>query len=272
MRRLGPYGAAVVPSFADLVAGSTEVRRRALEPLRSSISAACAEYDATSPDVHGIRPIKLTEAERTALIGGYDNRTVAIKRLLAEMVASLSPADADLCPYCSLDTNPDLDHFLPKSVFPEFSLHARNLIPICTPCNRKKQNAFKANGGRIFLHPSAEPSGNAKVIEAVLTFKASAVKVNYQIDDGGKLSSAELERVKQHYVRLGLSARYSRRAHSHLASMKASVIGKDRSVVFRILQEKINTASVGEPINGWRPALYRAIANAKITTLTWLLQ
>lgn len=231
MRRLGLYDASTVPSFTTLVEDLTPARKTALQPLLRVVEAACATYDAAIPDVHGLQAIKVTKDQRDALIDGYDGRTVAMKRRLAKMIASLPAADADLCPYCSLDTNPDLDHFLPKAHFPEFSLYARNLVPICTPCNRKKLNVFKTKvgGHRQFLHPSIEPSNNALVLEADLTFKGGSMTAHYRISDTGLLSKPEWERVERHYVRLDLGFRYSRRAHSHLASFKASVAGKQKT-------------------------------------------
>lgn len=271
MRCLGPYDDKAVPSFAILVTDSTPDRRAALKPLQRAVATACAAYDDAAPEVHDLQPITLTAELRNALIDGYDGRTVAIKRRLAKMIDSLPAADADLCPYCSLDTNPDLDHFLPKARFPEFSLHARNLIPICTTCNRKKLNAFKkGNGDRLFLHPSTEPSNNALVLKADLTFKNDGMSVRYRIDDAGLLSKTERALVDRHYLRLGLGARYSRRAHSHLASFKLSIGGAPMKAVSQTLDNKISTASIGEPVNGWRPALYRTIADNKPQTLAWL--
>lgn len=273
MRRLGPYTAKTIPSFATLVADSTPERKLVLEPFVASVTAACGAYDVAFPDVHALAAIKLTKATRDALIDGYDNRTVAIKRRLSKMIESLPAADADLCPYCSLDTNPDLDHFLPKAVFPEFSLYARNLVPICTPCNRKKLNAIKLKGtdARLFLHPSAEPSGNTKVLEADLSFQEDMMTVTYRIEDDGALSNAELELVERHYQRLELGDRYSRRARSHMASFKASVKGRPQAVVEKALRSKIENPEIGEPVNGWRPALYRAIAAHEALTLGWLI-
>jgi len=272
VRCLGPYDAKSVPSFATLVAGSTEVRRAKLQCLQEAVTRACAAYDAALPDVHCLEAIKITQEQRNTLIDSYEGRTVAVKLRLANMIASLPPAHADLCPYCSLDTSPDLDHFLPKSRFPEFSLHARNLVPICTSCNRKKQNAFKTKvgGDRLFLHPSVEPRDNVVVLEADLTFKDRAIVVDYHIGDAGLLSESERSLVERHYFRLGLRVRYSRRAHSYLAAFKASVAGESRSTVAQILESKIRSAPVGEPVNGWRPALYRAVCPKKAQTLAWL--
>lgn len=273
MRHQGPYKAKSVPSFTILVADSTADRQAALQPLVAAVARACISYDAVAPDVHGLVGITLTKAQRKALIDGYDGRTVAIKRRLGKMIETLPAADSDLCPYCSLDTNPDLDHFLPKAVFPEFSLHARNLVPICTPCNRKKLNAFKdkGTGARLFLHPSAEPSQNARVLEADLSILGRNITVNYQINDMGALADDERALVLRHYTRLGLGARYSRRARSHLASFKVAVKGFSPSAIEKALQSKIADSEVGEPVNGWRPALYRAVAARKLDVLAWLM-
>ena len=197
-----------------------------------------------------------------------------MKRSLAKMIDSLPKADADLCPYCSLDTNPDLDHFLPKARFPEFSLHARNLIPICTTCNRKKLNAFlmKPGGHRLLLHHSAEPSNNALVLKADLRFERETIVVSYCIDVSSQLSAPERQRAEWQFARLALGDRYSRRAHSFLASFKASIAGRPQNVVERTLKSKIKDSDIGEPVNGWRPALYRAIAREEAKVLHWILE
>lgn len=272
MRLLGPYAARAIPSFAELVEASTSKRKEAMEPLVTAVAAACGAYDAASPNVHTLAPITISKADRSALIDGYEGRTAAMKRRLGTMIASLPAADADLCPYCSLDTNPDLDHFLPKAVFPEFSLHGRNLVPICTQCNRKKLNAIKAKAtnARLFLHPSSEPSNNARVLEADLSFDAGKMTVNYHIDDGGALLDDERKLVERHFARLDLGDRYTRRAHSYMASFKASVKGRPRAAVAKALHSKIENPEFGEPINGWRPALFRAVKVQPYETLDWL--
>ena len=78
MRRLGPYNVKAVPSFATLVADSTPDRRVALEPLQTIVAEVCAAYDAASPDVHILQPLKLTKDQKSVLIDGYDNRTAAM--------------------------------------------------------------------------------------------------------------------------------------------------------------------------------------------------
>lgn len=272
MRHQGPYAAKTVPSFSTLVADSTPDREALLLPLVAAVEAAGITYDAAAPSVHRLTAIVLTKTERAALIDGYDGRTIAVKRRLGKMLESLPAADSDLCPFCSLDTNPDLDHFLPKAVYPEFSLHARNLVPICTPCNRKKLNAVKVKGTgeRFFLHPSAELAGNPRILEADLHIRGRDLTPVYRIDDAGVLSDEERALVIRHYHRLGLGGRYERRARSYLASFRASVKGYTATLTARVLRSKISDPEIGEPVNGWRPALYRAIAAREAEVLAWL--
>lgn len=218
-----------------------------------------------------MRPITLTAAERSALVDGYDGRTVAMKRLLAAMVETLPAENADFCPYCSLDQNPDLDHFLPKGKFPEFSLHAPNLIPICTPCNRKKLSAVKTlTGARRFLNPAFEPSINQPILEAAIDYPRGKVFVTYEIDDHGLLPATERAIAAQHFTRLGLGDRYRKRAHGFLSSLKANLRMKPLGVKAQILQTKLDGAPFGKPINDWEPALARAILTDVPAMLAWL--
>jgi hypothetical protein len=273
VRPAGVYAPAATPEFAALVAASTPDRQVALTPLVARVTLACTAYDAAEPDVHALGAVALTKAQKATLIDGYDNRTVEMKRLLGEMLDTLPAANRDLCPYCSLDTNPELDHFLPKAKYPEFSLHARNLFPICGPCNRRKLNRIRSipGGERYFLYPRSEPAVSP-VLEAELTFAGARVRVAYRVDGGAAgLAGPALAQVTRHYDALKLAGRYAKRAHAHLASVKADLRGRPQAVVERLLASLVATAAIGEPPNGWKPALFRAVAAAEAHTVAWLL-
>jgi DNA-directed RNA polymerase subunit RPC12/RpoP len=59
------------------------------------------------------------------------------------------------CPYCGIDTPSHLDHFLPRSKFPEFSIYAPNLIYVCSICNSKYKgdDVVNQNGERKYFNP-----------------------------------------------------------------------------------------------------------------------
>ena len=51
--------------------------------------------------------------------------------------------ELSVCPYCNrnfINSSADIDHFFPKTKYTVFSLSFFNLIPVCSVCNRKKNN------------------------------------------------------------------------------------------------------------------------------------
>ena len=59
------------------------------------------------------------------------------------------------CPSCGESGKPGtLDHYLPKSEFPELSVVIANLTPMCSECQGRKSSDYKnADGKKLFIHP-----------------------------------------------------------------------------------------------------------------------
>ena len=83
-----------------------------------------------------------------------------MKRLLADMLDTLPAANRDLCPYCSLDTNPELDHFCRRRSSRSSRSTGATCFPSAGTCNRRKPNRFRTTPGgeRYFLFPRSEPA------------------------------------------------------------------------------------------------------------------
>lgn len=99
---------------------------------------------------------KLTELNHSVeLIFSYEFMPEQVRR---ELVARLN---ITVCPYCNQQYIQafydhkgyrylgDLDHFIPKSCMPLFSLSIRNFVPCCKSCNQM----FKKNNPRPILNP-----------------------------------------------------------------------------------------------------------------------
>ena len=57
------------------------------------------------------------------------------------------------CPICGVRDVTDLDHYAPRSIFPEYSVHPINLVPTCHECNVVKDNVWlTAKGRRIVFN------------------------------------------------------------------------------------------------------------------------
>jgi hypothetical protein len=68
---------------------------------------------------------------------------------------SLLNSAKEKCPFCGgIGTPRNLDHFLPKAHFPQFSVLPRNLIPACRDCNMDgKGHAFATNAEDQIILP-----------------------------------------------------------------------------------------------------------------------
>ena len=65
----------------------------------------------------------------------------------------LSSAPRGKCPYCNLGTATTLDHYLPKSLYPIYSVTPINLVPACKDCNTGKLTEYPTCSENETLHP-----------------------------------------------------------------------------------------------------------------------
>lgn len=139
--------------------------KEAFVPIRHRIGtlrAACADFDNQSHD--DFNSILRHIFEKSIYDGKkwpYVDKTVFVGRL-----------GLRVCPYCgrgyiyglsperdekNVKVKPQIDHLLPKSIYPFLAANFYNMIPSCTQCNMEPakgdQNTLKATGELIIQHP-----------------------------------------------------------------------------------------------------------------------
>lgn len=120
-------------------------------------------------------------------------------------------SSVEICPYCNYFTRTvrQLDHYLPKSIFPSFAITANNLVPICKECNEDKDNYYSTKREGMLLHPYYD-----EVANDILQFLKCKVIENCNI--GFQFYIEKLEgwdedtynRVKFHFEKLKLNKLY----------------------------------------------------------------
>lgn len=112
--------------------------------------AAAAEYRRLRGNPWTILPVGFTGADEIALHDLYDTRARSgpIARIRRPTVPFKS------CPLCGSLGGRSLDHALPRSLFPEFSILRENLVPACTMCNTdEKGETYRGCRPERFIHP-----------------------------------------------------------------------------------------------------------------------
>jgi 5-methylcytosine-specific restriction endonuclease McrA len=126
------------------------ISNKAWGPTVQFLQQRISMYRAAGKKLNTLVPLpKRKIPNRVTLEGLYGRRTQSVKDIKAAIL------DLHIqCPYCSAPVEPnEIDHYLPKVQFPEFSLHSRNLVPCCGPCNRKKLDKGVGGASRTYLNP-----------------------------------------------------------------------------------------------------------------------
>jgi len=110
------------------------------------------EYENNNGNPEVVSSSTIVASDKNKFINLYENHKGVITK---EIIELLREHELSYCPFCSGLGVPDtLDHFLPKDIYPEYSIFSKNLIPSCDSCNRAKSTkVLDANGEKMFFHP-----------------------------------------------------------------------------------------------------------------------
>ena len=141
------------------------------------------------------------------LIDLYSTRMVSSKGNARKEYDQIKLIARDECPYCGGcgeivvdDGIGSLDHFLPKSWFPVFSVLPSNLVPACTTCNNGMGSRFPTDAFDQPLHPYYDAAHffdekwtTAKVVEQ------NPPTVNFDVNPPDAWSEQDKNRVLKHF-------------------------------------------------------------------------
>jgi hypothetical protein len=177
----------------------------------------------------------------------------------------LSQAPLGRCPFCGIGYASTLDHFLPKTKYPQLSVLPINLVPSCKDCNTGKNNVIPASAKKQSLHPYFDHQNFideqwlfAEVTQTTPAMISFFVKVPDHWDDVSK------GRVKSHFVDFKLDFRYAIEAGNELAGIKDMLNNYKEQHGSNALVELLTLKSEShakQHANSWQTAFYQALAS-----------
>ena len=134
----------------------------------------------------------------------------------------------DLCPACGEAGTPQtLDHYLPKGIYPEFSIEPANLFPMCDACQGAKLEKTGDAAGRYFIHPYFDTFSRPQIVR--LSIAAPYDKPAFLLAPHPDLHDVEKVLVGTHLRELEVHERYvvffkneHRRLLRNVSNMRAS--------------------------------------------------
>ncbi len=171
----------------------------------------------------------------------------------------------ETCVFCDIGLAKDLDHFLPKSKYPQFSILPCNLVPSCVDCNRtEKRVIIPRDKSKQLIHPYFDKS---------IFFEEQWIRVSLSIDkvqlDNSffdfyveppiSWNSYDKEKAKFHFINLGLKEKLEANASNEFSSAIRQAVGLLDALTLEKWNDLYISPVINNPeyyINHWRRILY----------------
>lgn len=164
------------------------------------------------------------------------------------------------CPTCgSLGIPGTLDHYLPKTKYPEYATLLVNLTPMCSTCQEEKgSDCLTELGEKKFLHPYYDEV-TTPIYRVIFTAPYNTPEFTIELNIN---LPPEISRIaKEHTIGIGIEPRFKKfceTKHLHLLKMATRLRSKQNSENIEFtLQNSLENAE-DNSINCWEAIFYRS--------------
>jgi hypothetical protein len=255
--------------LAKIVGGKAGDRGVRLTTMLPQIETRYAVLDGayTIAGIAGVATDTWTKQQQQDLLHCYESTAQALEELKSKITERQSESIRDFCPYCGIGAPRQFDHYLPKERYPEFSVHAHNLIPCCGTCNGKKSDIWlDATKNRVFLNLYLDSLPTAPMLKPDVKWVVRKGKrvptVSFELVRPPGFSVAKFGIIESHFKKLELLSRYKDQSHTEFSMLRDAAIAREaktistlRRFLDKFLVQREHTLG---PLN-WRIALYRSL-------------
>jgi len=171
----------------------------------------------------------------------------------------------DVCPLCGLSTEiKTLDHYLPKSHYPQLSVLPYNLVPACRDCNTDKGNPIITDPAQQHIHPYYDHAcfHEDMWIRAEVTHEVPCAS-EYKVCTPDEWLEVNKKRASNHFEFFNIARRYLVRAAEELGTLVDQRRGFMKNVSPEVFREQLRSVAQSQslPANHWRKVMYTALAD-----------
>lgn len=163
-----------------------------------------------------------------------------------------------VCVYCGMQPGRQIDHFLPRSIYPEFGLEPWNLVPSCADCNKDKGEVLPEADGARFLHAFLDPDLSEPYLFSTVTRRRGSIVVLFYVQTPAAMPGPQAKGIRNQFLRLDLGRRFAQAAEETCAEVVGYAEDLDDAARAVYLTSILRTTSA-RGANHWRHALHRGI-------------
>lgn len=269
MKRLSPPTIDPQEIYTEVLERSrSQDKKERLDRLSEYVFDRYTKYEELLPDLQGISDSEITNIEdKNALESCYNRNEKGYLEgfVVSKIISQQTVQHKNSCPYCGIDKPRTIDHYLPKSIYPEFSIFPPNLIPCCGYCNSKKKDRWQKNGERLFINLYYDDIPNDKFLFAEFHFSENKINpvptISYQINLEGINGNIKVI-LANHYKELKLTDEYSLSVEEEISNIYDEIKhNTHKSIEFHKSNIKIRLDTFVRKygVNYWKSALLEAL-------------
>ena len=247
--------------------------KTALGYIEDVVSSA-AEYKRYVPlDIEHLPKHKINSGDEKEIIKVYTNKFAKKDSIGYKYYEAILTNANGCCPICGGGKVKNLDHFLPKSVFPLFCVLPANLIPLCRDCNFDKNSTFVSDYYSLPFNPYFDVMQDEWLECSIVFREDNTFEIEY-CNGYDKSKNEQLWwKYETHLTVFDLNATFSARAceeidnckYEYKALLQTCGIGE----VYDALVEHRNSCEIND-MNSWKSALYRELSKKTREYCNWL--
>ncbi|MDJ0105426.1 HNH endonuclease signature motif containing protein [Rhodococcus erythropolis] len=242
-------------------------KRKLLIEARNDVVDKYSKYATSYSDSATTSLAEPKSALHDALYGNFAALDVG-SRYESMRADLLKEVRDSLCPYCSLNSADSIDHVLPRSVLPEYSVLGTNLVPCCEKCNHLKKDQCP-HTGRTFIHPYFDQLPDEQFVFAKVEI-GSEVVFNFRLEKPNEMTDELFKALTDHFEALNLYERFGiaaiweagDRAGNISDIFATSQTGYQTEAIQKYLNAEFQSARSKRGINYWKSVTLQGMADS----------
>ena len=273
MKKLNYLECEELAELQAIIDNKNSVTKQRLNDLLERVKEKYSLYIDDFSNIYKIATNDFNTIESADLQGCYTIKTRAKTNLVERIVGAQTKYFQDICGYCLINKRTTIDHYIPETTFPVFSVLARNLVPCCSVCNQKKLEYWRESNNRGIIHLYNDLNFDSQFLFAELELNNDGTpRINFTLDNDGSIPSVDFYVIERHFERLDLISRYNQNIDlvistivgdiSDNLSIFGNVLTNDK--IKALLLKKANRLSINYGNNYWEALINKTLAESEI--------
>ena len=265
MHNLKPYPDDAFSLYKDAVKGKDDGDAKdRLVAAEDSVQSYYQEYDKhfQTNTLWNIAPKRVNGSLAKDLYDMYGFDAAIVKQVKKWLRENNPVTVYGVCQHCGMVPFDTMDHILPHTPYPEYAVHARNLIPCCTDCNRRKS-------GRDILNLYIDVLPEVEYLFMDVKANGDTIDLTFRLDNSqGLILEPLFDKISNHYTKLELCDRLRYYAMTKVVGFVIQIYKtyeKDgKQVVIDKVNEDIEDLRKAYGYNYWEVAFQKGLVNSDV--------